>query len=67
MLADVALLTAEPTENPAPADPVAIPEAAKPGPPVTLEIARKRESGRPLLPSRSADGTLVLPKAEGEG
>ncbi len=31
------------------------------------EIARKRESGQPLAPNRSADGTLILPKSEGEG
>ena len=31
------------------------------------EIARKRESGQPLLPNRTADGTLILPKSEGEG
>ncbi len=28
------------------------------------EIVRKRQSGRPLLPNRSADGTLIPPKSE---
>lgn len=31
------------------------------------EIARKRDSGQPLLPNRSADGTLILPKSGGKG
>ena len=33
---------------------------------VHQEIVRKLESGRPLLPSRAADGTLIIPEPGGE-
>ena len=32
---------------------------------VHQEIVRKLESGQPLLPSRAADGTLIIPEAGG--